>query len=72
MATTTAKDQDILVLNPVTGQLDTVRKFNPNRIVTHKLNQSGNPLVMYDPVTGIYQPMDFLVVTDSDGNVVTT
>lgn len=70
--TTEAKDQIATVLNPITGQLDMVQKFNPNRIVTHNFNQSGNALVIYDPVTGLYQPMDALVVTDIQGNVVTT
>jgi hypothetical protein len=65
-----AKDQDILVLNPVTGQLDMVRKFNADRIVTHMMNQAGNPLVVYDPLSGTYLSMDAVIVTDNNGNVV--
>ena len=49
-----------------------VRKFNPDRIITHQLNPSGNPMVMYDPLTGFYFPMGFVVVTDNNGNVVVT
>ena len=72
MPTTHAKDQVVAILNPITGQLDMVQKFNPNRIITHSGNQAGNPLMIYDPLTGLYTPMDFVNVTDSDGNVVTT
>jgi hypothetical protein len=66
------RDQDELVLNPLTGQLDFIRKFNPNRIVTHSTNQADNLLVVYDMVSGTYLPMGPVVVTDNDGNVVTT
>jgi hypothetical protein len=65
-----AKDKEELVLNPVTKKLDTVRSFNENRIVTHEKNSVGNPLVMFDPVAAAYVSLDFLTVTDNDGNVV--
>lgn len=67
-----AKDKEVVLFNPITGKLDMAIKFNPDRIVTHTANQAGNPLVIYDPSSGLYLPMDALVVTDSDGNVVTT
>ncbi len=40
-------------------------------IVTHAYNSAGNLLQLYDPVLGVYLPMDFLVVTDEEGNVIT-
>ena len=67
-----AKDKDELVLNPITGKLDTVRKFNENRIVTHERNLAGNTLMIYDQVSNTYIEMGFLTVTDNDGNVVVT
>ena len=70
--TTIAKDKDEAVLNPFVGQLDMVRNFEPNRIITHSLNPAGNPLTVYDPLSGGYYAADDSIVTDSDGNVVTT
>jgi len=64
------KDKLALEFNPLTGKFDLVSKFNANRIVTHQLNQAGNPLYAYDVQTGTYLLMDPLVVTDDEGNVV--
>lgn len=66
------KDKEEMVLNPVTKKLDMVRSFNPDRMVTHSANQAGNPLVVYDPQSGMYLPMDDMIVTDNDGNVIVT
>jgi hypothetical protein len=41
-------------------------------IVTHSYNSAGNELKLYDPIIGQYLPLDYLVVTDEEGNVVTT
>lgn len=60
------------VLNPFTGQFDAVKDTNFNRIVTHQYNAAGNVLMMYDPIVSAYIEMDALIVTDDDGNVVTT
>jgi len=64
------KDKEELVVNPTTGKLDVVRIFNENRIITHEKNSVGNPLLIYDPAASAYIPLDFLTVTDNDGNVV--
>lgn len=66
------KDKQELVLNPATGQLDVINKFNSDRILTHSNNASGNPLMIYDPFLDSYQEMGDLIVTDNQGNVVTT
>lgn len=64
------KDKQELVLNPVTGQLDTVQKFNVDRIITHSCFPTGYKLKMYDPESGAYVESDDLEVTDSNGNLV--
>lgn len=64
------KDKQELVLNPVTGKLDTINKFNENRILTHNRTSTGSPLKLYDPDMGAYIEMGDLIVTDEDGNVV--
>lgn len=62
-----------LIFNPVEARFEFVNSGSSSdvNIVTHFLNQSGNPLVLFDTVTNTYKPLDFLVVTDNDGNVVT-
>ena len=65
-----AKDKEELVLNPITGQLDLVNKFNPDRILTHRMNPAGNPRVTYDLNSGLWVTDDDTIVTDSNGNVV--
>lgn len=40
-------------------------------IVTHAYNSAGNQLKLYDPTIGEYLPLDYLVVTDEEGNVIT-
>ena len=64
------RDKDELILNPVTGQLDMVRTFNANRIVTDDLNSAGNPLMVYDMQSGLYVSAGFQIVTDEFGNVI--
>ena len=71
-STQTPIDQTITDFNPLSGQFDNVTSFNANRILTESLNAAGNPLVNYDPVTARYTPADDEVITDDDGNVVTT
>ena len=70
--TTMARDKDEAVINPFTGQLDMVRNFEPNRVITHSCNPAGNPLTVYDPVSGAYFAADDSVVTDNQGNLITT
>ena len=70
--TQTPIDQDVTDFNPLSGQFDNIRNFNPDRILTENLNAAGNPLVNYDPVTSSYQPADEEIIVDDFGNVVTT
>lgn len=65
-----AKDHDLLVVNPVTGKLDTIRKFNPDRIITAQLNSAGNPRLIYDAVSNTFIEDGATVVIDNNGNVV--
>ena len=65
-----AKDQDIAILNPFTGNLDMIRKFNVDRIATHNMNPAGNQRVIYDLNSGMWIPEDPAIVTDDAGNVV--
>lgn len=65
------KDKIKIKFNPIEGKFDLVQEFNPDRIITHSFNPAGNPLVLYDPITGQYLPMDDQIVTDLNGNVVT-
>jgi hypothetical protein len=65
-----AKDKIGIVFNPLSGQFDMVKTFNPNRIVTNTYNQAGNKLKIYDVVSGLYLDLGPQVVTDNDGNVV--
>lgn len=66
------KDKVKYVLNPFTGQFDAVMEVNFDRIITHEYNELGNPLVMFDPVSGLYIEVGAMLVTDNEGNVVTT
>ena len=66
------KDKLTTTFNPFTGNLDMINKFNPDRIVTDDRNAAGYPLMMFDPHTNTYMPLGPLVVTDDDGNVVTS
>jgi len=71
-STQTPIDQQVTDFNPLSGNFDNTTSFNPNRILTESLNAAGNPLVCYDPYSSTYQPLDDEVITDDDGNVVTT
>jgi len=64
------KDQIKYVFNPITGQLDAVLQFNPDRIVTASLNAAGQPRLIWDPVSQSYIEDGATVVVDSEGNVV--
>ena len=67
---TTAKDKQELVLNPTTGKLDTINKFNEDRILTHSRSSTGSKLKLFDPETNSYVDMGDLIITDENGNVV--
>jgi hypothetical protein len=64
------KDKTKIVLNPITGELDIVLKFNENRIVTHKRNAAGALNMIFDPASGTHIEMGDQVVVDDNGNVV--
>lgn len=63
-------DQTKFIINPFTGQLDAVVKFNPDRIVTNFLNSAGNPRVIYNPESATFIADGPTVVIDNAGNVV--
>lgn len=66
------KDKEELVLNPVTGQLDLVVKFNPDRIIVAERNSAGTKFMTWDPASQTFiEDAPHIVVTD-DGKVVTT
>jgi hypothetical protein len=69
---TSAKDKQVFIVNPLTGELEVALSFNADRIVTHEKNAIGNPLLLLDMCFGATQDIAFLIVTDSCGNVVTT
>lgn len=64
------KDKIKIEFNPITGELDLISEFNPDRVVTHQLTPFANPLQLFDPVQNVYFPLGDQVVTDSNGNVV--
>ena len=64
------KDKLKFELNPITGELDLVKEFNPNRIITHSLNAAGGPLMTYNAASGQHIELEPLIVVDNDGNVV--
>lgn len=64
-------DKYEIVLNPVTGKLETVRVFNPDRIVTAQRNSAGRVFNTWDPGSGIFLEDGPRVVIDEEGNVVT-
>lgn len=68
----TAKDKEELVLNPITGQLDLIRKFNPDRIITSEYNAAGGARVIWDVALSTWVEDGPVVIMDSNGNVVTT
>lgn len=63
-------DKEELVLNPLTGKLDMVRIFNPNRIVTAQRNSAGHKVATFDVQTNSYLEDGPVIVTDEDGNVI--
>ena len=64
------RDKDSLVLNPITGELDFVRIFNENRIVTSEYNAAGSRRMTYDSFSGTHVDDGPIVVVDNNGNVV--
>lgn len=66
----TVKDKETILFNPITGKLDMALKFNPDRIVCNERNSAGTLLMTYEPSSGLFIPMDPVVVTDNNGNVV--
>lgn len=69
------KDKDELVINPITGKLDTVRTFNPDRIVVAQRNSAGRvfkTVEVYNSKEIIFLEDCPQIVTDNNGNVVTT
>lgn len=66
------KDKEELVYNPITGKLDVVKTFNPDRIVTAQRNAAGQTFMTWDPVSETFIEDGPRVVTDNEGNVVTT
>jgi len=64
------KDREDIVLNALTGKLDVVVKFNPDRILTHQYNAAGNKNMIYDPASNTHIEMDPQIVFDNLGNVV--
>jgi hypothetical protein len=66
------KDREELVLNPITGKLDVVRIFNPDRIVTAERNSAGHRFQTWDAASGTFIDDAPVVVIDNNGNVVTT
>ena len=64
------KDKTTFDFNVITGQLDLVRKFNPNRIVTNERNAAGTKRMTYDAASGMHLDDGPSIVTDEDGNVV--
>jgi hypothetical protein len=70
VANKNVKDKTKIVLNPITGELDVVLKFNENRIVTHRYNAAGTLNMIFDPASGTFIDMGDQVVVDSDGNVI--
>jgi len=63
-------DREEFSLNPITGQLDLVRIFDPNRIITHERNAAGSLLSTYDSFSGTQIADGPKVVVDNNGNVV--
>lgn len=63
-------DRKKFVVNPITGELDLISKFNANRIVTNDKNLLDRDNLIYDAVANTHLLMGPLVVTDNDGNVI--
>jgi hypothetical protein len=71
MSNNSPRDKEELVLNPITGQLDVVRNFNSDRIVTAQRNSAGHIFHTWDPAYGVFLEDGPRVVIDNNGNVVT-
>ena len=67
-----AKDKEELVLNPVTGKVDVVIKFNPDRIIIAERNSAGTKFMTWDPASSSFIEDGPQVVVTDDGKVVTT
>lgn len=64
-------DREELSLNPITGKLDLVRQFNPDRIVTAERNSAGTKFATFDKASETFLDDGPRVVIDLNGNVVT-
>lgn len=64
------KDKLKYELNVITGELDLVKEFNANRIVTHTRNSAGGMLKTYNVASNSFIDQDPLIVVDNNGNVV--
>lgn len=60
--------------NPLTGELDLVGKQSGQtiEIITHFCSPFGQQILFFDPQLNAYYSADDLIVTDNEGNVVTT
>lgn len=56
--------------NVFTDELDLIRKFNPDRIVTSEYNSAGSRNMIYDPASRTFIDAGPSVVVDNNGNVV--
>lgn len=63
-------DKTEIKLNPITGELDLVSKFNPDRIVTSEYNAAGTINMAYDITSGVHIEMGPQIVFDNNGNVI--
>lgn len=66
------KDKEELVLNPITGKLDIVKTFNPDRIITAQRNAAGQKFMTWDVASESFIEDGPRIITDEEGNVVTT
>lgn len=64
------KDKTGLDFNYITGRLDLVRKFNPDRIVTNERNSAGSMNCTFDPGSGQFIDLGPQIVTDNEGHVI--
>lgn len=64
-------DKEEQVINPLTGEFDTVRIFDPNRILTSEYIHTGSIRAVYDTASATYVQDNPVIVIDNHGNVVT-
>lgn len=64
------KDKTGYEYNVFTDEMDVVRKFNVDRIVTAERNAAGHLNMIYDPASGTHIEAGAAVVTDINGNLI--